>query len=125
MNKLRLIYIALVITVLILIAFAGFSGIYQAITRPNESATFTTQALIKVENLSVFHLVITNREGRDVNYTICTTVDDSKSCFLQPIGNESTFTYKRHIHPTENKEKKVTIVILKENETIENATYYV
>ena len=53
MDKLRLLYVALVLAVLTLIAVTLFSGIYQAITRPNESATITTQALVDVESYKV------------------------------------------------------------------------
>jgi hypothetical protein len=127
MNRLRLIYVALVITVLILIAFAGFSGIYQAITRPNESATITTQAMVDAENFSVFHYDIINKEGRDTNYKICTDFEDAVTCFWQPIEDGKAFTYKRYFQEEENRKRKLTITVYKEDdpEPIENATYYI
>ena len=127
MNKLRLIYVALVITVLILIAITLFSGIYQSLVRPNESATLTTQALVDVGSYKVFDYEITNREGRDTNYKICTLYDDSTACFWQPIEDGKSFSYKHYFYPEGDEKKKLTITVYKEDdhEPIENATYYV
>ena len=92
MNRYKLLYNAMVAAVLILIAIAGFSGIYQSLTRPNESATITTQAIVDVENFSVFHFDVSNREGRDTNYKICTFFENKKECFWQIIGDGRSFT---------------------------------
>ena len=126
MNRLRILYIGLIGAVLMLIALTGFSGIYQSLVRPNESATFTTQALVDVENFTVFDYEISNREGRDTNYKICTFYDNSTTCFYQPIEKEKSFTYKRYFYPEEEK-KRLTITVYKEDDPdpIENATYFV
>ncbi len=126
MNRLRLIYVALVITVLILIAITAFSGIYQSLVRTNESATITTQAMVDTENFSVFHYDIINKEGRDTNYKICTDFEDTMTCFWQPIENGKAFTYKRYFQEEDNK-RKLIITVYKEDdpEPIENATYYI
>ena len=127
MKRIKLIYVALVFTVLALIALIGVTGIYQSLVRPNESATFTTQALADVGSYTVFDYEITNREGRDTNYKICTDLDGTITCFYQPIENGKSFIYKRYIYPEGDKKKKLIITVYKEDETepIENATYFV
>jgi hypothetical protein len=127
MDRLKILYAAMVIAVLVLIAFAGFSGIYQALVRPNESATITTQALVDVESYKVFDYEVQNREGRDTNYKICTLYDGSTTCFWQPIENGKSFIYKRYLYPEGDEKKKLTITVYKEDdpEPIENATYYI
>jgi hypothetical protein len=127
MDRLKLIYAALAVVVVILIALVGFTGIYQSLVSSNESATVTSQAMIDVENFSVFHYDITNREGRDTNYKICTFFDDTTNCFWQPIEDGKSFTYKRYFQTDENEQKRLTITVYKEDdpEPIENTTYYV
>jgi hypothetical protein len=124
MNKLKLLYSILSIAVIILIAYAGYFVIHQATSSSEESGTLTSQALIQLENYSIAQLDISNREGHDINYTICTSVDDITRCFRQPIGDGKTFTYGHYVR-TEKKE--VIIVVYKEGdpEPIENATYYI
>jgi len=127
MDRLKLLYFAMVLAVIIFIVFTLFSGIYQAINRPNESATFTTQALAETENFSVFHYDITNREGRETNYKICTDFEGATTCFWQPIENGKIFTYARYFLEDESKKRKLVITVYKEDdpEPIENVTYYV
>lgn len=123
MNKLKLLYSTLSVTVIILLAFIGYSVTHQATSSPEELGTLTSQALIELENFSIVRLRISNREGRDINYTICTSVDNSTRCFEQPIRNGKSFTYGNQIHLKKNEEREVTIVVYKEVEPIENITY--
>jgi hypothetical protein len=127
MERLKLIYIALVATVLILIALTGFSGIYQSIVRPNESATFTTQAMVEAESYKVFEYEILNREGQDTNYKICVFFGNTQRCFWQPIKHGRSYTYKRYFYPSGADPSRLTITVYKENNTepIENATYFI
>lgn len=127
MNKLKLLYSILVIAVVVLIAFAGYSVLHQSISSQDEPATITSQAIIDVEKYSIFHLEISNREGHDINYKICILFDNLTRCFWQQIRDEKMFTYKRYFRPEENREKELTILIYREaeSEPIENATYYV
>jgi len=126
MDRLKLFYSVMVFTLIALIAFVGFSGIYSAITRPDASATVTTQAIVDVENLSVFIFEVSNKEGKDTNYQICSLIENETNCFWQPIKNGKSFIYKRHFQETEEK-RKLIITVFKEDdsEPIENATYYV
>ncbi len=127
MERLKLLYVVLIATVLLLIALTGFSGIYQSLARPNESATFTTQALVDVENYTVFDYEITNREGVDTNYKICTMFDDTTKCFHQPIENGKSFTYKHYFYPEGDEKKRLVITVYREDdpEPIENSTYFI
>jgi putative lipase involved disintegration of autophagic bodies len=127
MNKLKLLYSAMAVTVVILIAYAGFTGIYKSLTKSNESATITTQAIIDVENFSIFHFDITNREGHATNYKICALFENATKCFWQPIENGKTFTYERYFYLEDKKQRKLTITVYKEDdpEPIENITGYV
>lgn len=127
MDRLKLIYGALVIAVLILIALIGFSGIYKSLVMPNESATFTTQSLVDVESYKVFEYEILNREGQDTNYKICIFFEDSQRCFWQPIEHGRSYTYKRFFYPSGDDQRRLTITVYKEDDQtpVENATYFV
>jgi hypothetical protein len=127
MDRLKLLYIGLIAAVLIMIFLTGFSGIYQSLARPNESATITSQALVDVETYTVFDYKITNREGRDTNYKICTNFEDKTTCFWQPIKDGKSFIYKRYLYPEGEEKKRLLITVFREDdpEPIENSTYYI
>lgn len=127
MDRLKLLYIGLIAAVLLLIFMAGFSGIYQSLVRPNESATLTTQALVEAEDYKVFEYEILNREGQDTNYKICVFFENNQRCFWQPIQHGRSYTYKRYFYPSGDDKRMLTITVYKEDEPepIENATYFV
>ena len=127
MDRLRLLYIGLIAAVLILIFLTGFSGIYQSLVMPNESATFTTQVLIEAEGYKVFEYEILNREGADTNYKICVFFEDTQRCFWQPIKHGRSYTYKRYFYPEGADPSRLTITVYKEDDPvpIENATYFI
>lgn len=128
MNKPKLFYSALLIVTAILLTFIGYSIVHQTTSNPEALTTTTKQDLVKLEKYSIIQLKIFNREGRGINYTICTSLNNSNPrCFSQPIGNEKTFTYQYYAYPKEDRKKEVTILIYKEGEPepIENITYYV
>lgn len=126
MQKLKLFYIFSVFAALFLLSLIVYNLTYQA--APGEFKTTTQHGLLEFGDYSIAYVIISNNEGRDVNYTISTSIDRS-GFFNQPVRvrDGRKFSHVRYVYAKKGEKKEVVILVYKDDlpEPIENITYHV
>jgi len=120
--KLRLIYIASLVILVVLIAFTVFrpmatSGEYSEVQRAQ---------LLEREDQWIIEFDIINREEKDMSYTIKVAADGEQYTESVLIRGGGTFTYIHHFYLDRLTNNEVSFAVYKEGEStpIEQATYF-
>jgi len=94
---------------------------------PSQSSRTETRKvqIIKGDNEWILQVTLMNDEPRSVEYNIRVAVDGVESRDVAVIEPGKSYTYIRHIYPSEAKEGKVTLEVYREGETepVEKATF--
>jgi len=109
MEKNKSIYIFLLLVCIALVFYAGF---YLIESGYEPAYAF---CLVKQDNEYIMNLDISNTEVENRNYSINVIVDGKKYLEYISLGSGRQFTYQHHIY-LPLIEKKVNVLIYKENE---------
>ncbi len=124
MSKLRIVFIASLVLLAVLLIFT----VFKPITSQEKFSTISRESIIQGEDEWVIQLGITNREGKNTDYTInWSTGGETYNSKTVHIRSEQGFTDIHHVYPETVKEGKLTLEIYKDDEPapFEQSTYYI
>ncbi|MBI2831431.1 MAG: hypothetical protein HYX79_04150 [Chloroflexi bacterium] len=121
MNKLKIFY---VITI-ILLGLLLVSTMSRPINSDVKYSEVQRRQLVQAEGEWILKFDILNREGKDTNYTINSTVGNRPYVEYVTIQDAGMYTYVQHVRPGNPEEKGLSFAVYKEGEgsPFEEATY--
>ena len=124
MSKLRIVFIASLVLLAVLLIFT----VFKPITSQEKFSTISRESIIQGEDEWVIQLGITNREGKNTDYTInWSTGGETYNSKTVNIRDKQGFTDIHHIYPETVQEGKVKLEIYKDGEAtpFDQSTYYI
>ncbi len=124
MLRLRVIFIASLIILIVLLIFT----VFRPMVLGKKFSEVVRESIIQREDEWIIQFGIINREGEDTSYTITwSTGGEIYNSNTVSIKNGRIFTNIHHVYPHTVKEGRVKLEIYKEGEPalFEQATYYV
>lgn len=123
MNKLNIVYLGSIIVAIFLISMIFRSILYQPSYDLTENETVIRHSLVEMGDSAIIQFRITNKEGRDINYTIQVFGVQPERRLVTPVRNGYSTLYNFFV----DGEKNVSILISKdENQVpIENIQYHI
>ena len=124
MLRLRILFIASLVVLIVLLVFTVFGPMVQG----EKYSEVVRESIIEQEDEWIIQFGIFNREGADTSYVInWSTGGEIYNNKTVSVADGRIFTNIHHVYPHTVKEGKVRLEIYREGETtpFERSTYYV
>ena len=122
MSKFRIAYIASLVILGVLIAFT----IFRPMVTGEQYNEVQFSGLIETEDEWIVEFQLTNKEGKDMYYTLSISADGQPYTSTTLVKDGRMFGFRYHIYPEMLTKGEISLAVYKEGEAtpIEEVTYY-